>query len=61
MKTKKAIMILYEMNLMNATKYTMQFKNLSILILLSCHFKNTYKYTIVFKDPVHRIFFFDRI
>lgn len=54
-------MILYEMNLMNATKYTMQFKNLSILILLSCHFKNTYKYTIVFKDPVHRIFFFDRI
>lgn len=37
------------MNLMNATKYTMQFKNLSILILLSCHFKNTYKYTI---DPV---------
>lgn len=49
------------MNLMNATKYTMQFKNLSILILLSCHFKNTYKYTIVFKDPVHRIFFLDRI
>lgn len=48
------------MNLMNATKYTMQFKNLSILILLSCHFKNTYKYTIVFLRP-SSLHFFDRI
>ena len=49
MKTKKAI-ILYKMDLMmNATKYTMQFKNLSILVPLSCHNKNTeYKYTIAF-------------
>lgn len=35
--------------LMNATKYTMQFKNLSISFPLSCHFKNTqYKYRIGF-------------